>query len=102
MNEFFDTDDSEARDSIRDIARDCPDLIILIREFAAHNGSRWQHHIPAMQRAIEGLRKRCEYELRHLGEWREDYLQPDEIAEDIGRRFCRLTQWLSRMVRNYR
>ena len=96
MNEIFDPDYSEARDSILDLQRECPSLIMLIREFAAHNGSRWQHHIPAMQRAIERLRKRCEWELEHLGQWRND-LSPDEIVDDLEREFTELTRWLSRM-----
>src|ERR1051325_5103045 len=98
MNEIFDPDYAEVRDFIRGIARECPGVIMFMRESAAHHQTRWQHHIPAMQRAIERFRKRCEYELCHLGQWREDYLQPDEIADNISRQFRELTRWLSRMV----
>lgn len=98
MNELFDPGYSEARDLICDIARECPGLIMSIRECAARHGANWQHHIPAMQRAIEQLRKHCEWELEHLGQWRND-LSPDEIVDDLQREFCKLTRWLSRMSR---
>ena len=98
MNEFFEIDHSKAFCLIRSIRAECPELIKFIRE-SAPRYPRWQHHLPAMERAIERLRIRCEHELSHLGEWREDYLQPDEIAGNVSRAFTELTRWLSRMTR---
>ena len=99
MNEIFDPDFAEARDLIREIHAECPDLIVFLHEVAARHGSHWQHHLPAMQRAIERVRARCNHELACWRKSRLDGAQPNEVADNIARQFCELTEWLSRMTR---
>ena len=99
MDDCFETDYSEALESLRGMEKSCREVITAIMEVdRAGPHLRWLHHRPRIVRAIQRFQIYCQREIAHLRDWREDYLKPGEIEGIVSEHFSELARWFSRMM----